>query len=177
MKGKRRIAFVLFLTIGNIVLGLYAFNYLGKDTVLESIAVFTSISTAVYTILNEPEKEKPEPLLRVRPVAKGGLGAGELGLDVYIDNIGDAPAKDIKIVCKTGPQTISLENNGVYKIPLLPLKEPPLKLNVINSIESEQLFSQNLDVEVMYSNMENKKHPPMKENYAISELIRKSLRG
>lgn len=173
MKGKRKIAFVLFLTIGNIALGLYAYYYIGKDTVLESIAVFTSLSTAVCTILNEPEKEKPEPLLRVRPTARGGLGAGTLGLDVYIDNIGDATAKDVKVVCKTNPQTISLKDNGVHRIPLIPPKEPPLKLNVIDSIESHPLSSQNLEVEVTYSNMEDKNQPPIKESYTISELIRK----
>jgi hypothetical protein len=108
MKGKRRIGFVLFLIIGNIALGLYAFYYLGKDTVLESIAVFTSVSTAAYAVLNEPETEKPEPLLRIRPVARGGLGMGSLGLDLFLDNVGDALAKDIKVVCKTSPMTLSL---------------------------------------------------------------------
>jgi len=177
MKGKRRIAFVVFLIVGNVVIvGLSTFYYLGKD-MFEYIAVFTSISTAAYAVLNEQEKEKPEPLLRVRPIARGGLGAGTLGLDVDIDNIGDAPAKDVKVLCKTNPQTIGLEDNGVYKIRLLLPKEPPSKFNIINSIESEQLSSQNLDVEVTYSNMENRKQTPIKENYAISELIRNSLKA
>jgi hypothetical protein len=94
---------------------------------------------------------------------------------LYIDNIGEVPAKDVKAVCKTGPQTISLQDNGIYVIPLLPPKEPPMKFNVLNSIESERLHSQNLNVEVTYSNMGSQKQPSIKENYSISELVRKFL--
>lgn len=174
MKGKRKIAFVLFLVVGNITLGLYASYYLGKDTVLESIAVFTSISTAVYAILNEPPKEKAEPLLRVEPRLRAGFGMGSLGLEVRVDNIGDAPAKNTQVVCKINPQSsISLENDGVYTIPLLAPKEYS-KINPIISIQSDQLTSQELAVEVAYSNLENKKQPSMRESYSIS-VLRKNL--
>lgn len=121
------------------------------------------------------KRKKTKPLIRVRPEARGGLGAGTLGFDVYIDNIGDVPAKNVRVICKTSPQIISLQENGIYVIPLLPPKEQPLKFNVVNSVESEQLSSQTLEVEVTFSNMENKKQLPIKENYAISELVRKFL--
>ena len=173
VKGKRRIVFVLFLIIGNIALGLYAFYYLGKDTVLESIAVFTSVSTAAYAVLNEPETVKPEPLLRIRPVARGGLGMGSLGLDLFLDNVGDALAKDIKVVCKTSPMTLGVQNNGVYGIGLLAPREPPARITVINSIESGQFSSQNLEVKVAYSDTEDKKQTPINATYSIDELIRK----
>ena len=172
MKGKRRIVFVLFLSIGNIALGLYAFYYLGKGTVLESIAVFTSVSTAAYAVLNEPETVKLEPLLRVRAVARGGLGMGSLGLDLFLDNIGDALAKGIKVVCKASPIALGLQNSGVYGIKLLAPKETA-KINVISSIESGQFSSQNLEVELTYSDTENKKQTPIKETYSIDELVRK----
>jgi hypothetical protein len=173
LKGKRRIGFVLFLGIGNIALALYAFYYLGKDTVLESIAIFTSVSTAAYAVLNEPETVRPEPLLRVRPVARGGLGAGSLGLDLSLDNIGDALAKDVKVVCKTSPQVLPLQNNGIYLIESIVARERPVRINVVTSLESGQFPSQNLEVEVTYSNTENKKQNPIKKTYSIDELIRK----
>jgi hypothetical protein len=70
---------------------------------LESVAVFTSLSTAVYTILKE--SEKPKPLLRIQPIMTSGLGMGSLGLDVLVDNVGEAPAKNIKVSSKLIPQT------------------------------------------------------------------------
>jgi len=173
MKGKRRIIFVLFLIIGNIAIGVYAFYYLGKDTVLESIAVFTSVSTAAYAVLNEPETTKPEPLLRVRPIARGGLGSGSLGLDLFLDNIGDALAKDIKVLCRTNPQVLPLQNNGIYHIESLVPREAPTKINVVTSIESGQFTSQNLEVEVTYSDTDAKKQTPIKTKYSIDELVRK----
>jgi hypothetical protein len=172
MKGKRRLVFVVFLIVGNIALSLYAFYYIGKDTVLESIAVFTSVSTAVYAVLNEPETMKLEPLLRTRPVARGGLGMGSLGLDLFLDNVGDALAKDIKVVCKTSPIILGLQNSGVYDIKLLAPRETA-KINVISSIESGQFSSQNLEMELTYSDTENNKQTPIKETYSIDELVRK----
>ncbi len=173
MKGKRRIGFVIFLVLGNIiVVGLSSFYFLGKD-MFEYIAVFTSLSTAAYAVLNEPETAKPEPLIRIRPVARGGLGAGSLGLDLFLDNVGDALAKDIRVVCKTSPMTLSLQNNGVYSIELLAPREPPTKITVISSIDSGQFSSQNLQVELTYSDTEDKKQTPIKATYSIDELIRK----
>lgn len=98
---------------------------------------------------------------------------GSLGLDLFLDNIGDALAKDVRVVCKTSPLMLSLQDKGVYSIDSLVPKESPMRINVITSIESGQFSSQNLEVEVTYSNVENKKQNPIKATYSIDELVRK----
>jgi hypothetical protein len=167
---KRRIGFIIFLIVGNVVVGLSTFHYLGKDATIEFIAIFTSLSTAAYSILNEPEK--PQPLLRIQLTARGGYAMAQLGLDLLIDNIGDANAKDIKVVCKTSPDAIALEGNGIYKIkPISPRERH--KVNLVTSIESGKISTQRIDVEVTYSNMENKKQASINESYEMKDLIKK----
>lgn len=168
---KRRIGFILFLIVGNVVLGFSSFYYLGKDAAIEFIAVFTSLSTAAYSILNEPEK--PQPILRVKPRVRNGWGMDSLGFDLHVDNVGGATAKDIKIICKTSPNTLDLENKGVYEIKILPQREQPTKINLISSIETQSITSQKIHVAITYSNLDNKQQPPIEESYEIDDLIKK----
>lgn len=169
---KGKIIFTLALMTGNAIIGSIAFFYLGKDTLLESIAVFTSISTAVYTILKEPEK--PKPLLRIQPIIISGSGMGSLGLDVLVDNIGEAPAKNIQVSCKLIPQTdIVLEKNGVGIIPFLARNERAT-CNVIVSIQQDKLSSQNFVIEATYSDSEDKKQKPIRVESSI-EVLRKNF--
>lgn len=166
---KKRIGFVIFLVVGNIVIGTSTFHYLGKDSTVELIALFTSLSTAVYAILNEPEES--QPLLRVIPKIRGGYGMGTWGFDLYIDNIGDSFAKDVKILATATPQGITLENNGVYEVKVLPAKEKPTRINIVTSSDMNALGSQRIDTEITYSNMKNKKQPQIKESYGMKDLL------
>lgn len=166
---KKRIGFVAFLVIGNIAFGISAFYYIGKDVTVEIIAIFTALSTAAYTILNEPEK--PQPLLRVTPHTRGGNSMGTLGFDLFIDNIGDALAKDIEITCKTNPQHLTLEKNGSYSMKNIPPRDPEEVIMVVHSMDTKILSSQRIEVEVKYSNKNGKRREAIKENYEIRELL------
>ena len=165
---KKKIGFVLFLIIGNVVVGLSSFRYLGADATIALIAFFTSLSTAVYSIMNEPKK--PQPLLRVKPSLRNPF-LGSLGLDLYIDNVGDSSAKDIKVICKTSPEALTLENNGLYNIEILPSKERPVQIIVITSIETPSIESKKVEMEVTYSNMDNEKQKAIKKIYDVKILL------
>jgi hypothetical protein len=162
----------MVLVVGNVILIPIVYNFLGKEFVFESIAVFTSITTAVYTILATPTT-KTEPILRVTPFLGGGLGMGQIGLRVQIQNIGYSIAKNIEVKCKIVPDlTISLENNGVCNIPLLAPKESRI-IPLISSIDLPRLLSQEKAIiEVSYENEEGKKQKPIKIEPLISELER-----
>ena len=166
-----RIGFIIFLVIGNITVGILTYYFLGKDITIELIAIFTSLSTAAYAILNEPEK--PQPLLRVKPNIRAGYGMGSLGFDLSIDNIGDASAKDVKLICKTDSKALTLEKGGVYTIKVLPPKDIPELIMVVSSVDTQSLASQKIDVEVKYSNMNDKQQQIIKESYEIKELLDK----
>ncbi len=167
---KRRIGFVIFLIVGNIAVGSPIFYYLGKDITFQFIAFFTSISTAAYAILNEPKK--PQPLLRIQLIARAGYEMGSIGFDLLVDNIGDATAKDIKVMCKTSPRIVEVEENGIYNIKLIAPKETN-KINVLTSIQESQVSSLRIDVEITYSSIENKKQTPIKESFEVKNLIKK----
>jgi hypothetical protein len=166
---KKKIGFAIFLVIGNIVVGLSTFQYLGTDATIALIAFFTSLSTAVYSIINEPKK--PQPLLRITTKVRAGYGMGTLGFDTYIDNIGESSAKDVKVICKIYPQPVPLEQNGVYIIKVIPTREPPIKLNALISADVSSVKLQKIDVEVTYSNMDDETQPTIKETYEINKLL------
>jgi len=174
-RSTRRLLFVAYLIIGNIVITVCL--YLWKDVLFDSIAVFTSISTAIYAILTEPE-ERTEPLLKVDPVIKGGkMGAGELGLDVSLYNIGWSPAKNVQGRCKIIPEnSIPLENDGKFQTDWI-TKEEPFTYHAIDSISSNELKSkEKIVVEITYSDLEDKKQRPITKEALISDLL-KNLSG
>ena len=95
-----------------------------------------------------------------------------IGLDLIIDNIGEATAKEIRAICKASPQPITFEENGIYNIKPIPPKEGN-KINVLTSIQENRISSQRIDVEITYSSMENKKQTPIRESYEMKDLIKK----
>lgn len=136
-----------------------------------NIPIHNSLSTAAYSILTEPQE--PQPLLKIQPIARSGGATTWVGLNLLIDNIGDATAKSIAVVCITSPQTIALEEKGTYYADFIPPKEQPTRINLITSIEEGKISSQRIDVEVTYSNIENRRQTPIKKTYEMKDLIKK----
>jgi hypothetical protein len=173
----KRILFILFVLVGSIVVAI-SINYsLGTANIAEYVALFTSVSTAIYAILAQP-KERTEPLLRIVPTLKRhsmvimGDSLGQIvGLNVWIQNIGYSVAKDIEIRCQLIPDaSIPLKDNGVYKISFLTPKDPPVQYQVVEEADSEKLLSQQLIIEASYLNEDNKKQKPTKNVYSVKEL-------
>jgi hypothetical protein len=173
----KRILFSLFVLVGSIVVTI-SINYsLGTANIAEYIALFTSVSTAIYAILAQP-KERTEPLLRIIPALKrhptvilGDLLGQIVGLNVWIQNIGYSIAKNIEIRCQLLPDaSIPLKDNGVYKISFLTPKDPPVQYQVVEEADSEKLLSQQLIIEASYLNEDNKKQKPTKNVYSVKEL-------
>jgi hypothetical protein len=145
--------------------------------VAEYIALFTSVSTAVYAILVQP-KERIEPLLRITPTKESlaGVIVGKVGfkrtmnLNIWIENIGYSIAKGIEVQCRLVPNgSISLENKGVFKHPLLAPKEI-IKYQALRSVSTDKLLSQQLIIEASYLNEDDEKQKPTKNEYSVKEL-------
>jgi hypothetical protein len=174
----KRILFSLFVLVGNITVAI-SINYsLGVAHVAEYVALFTSVSTAIYAILAQP-KERTEPLLRITPTLErhpvvfidNRKFGGSVGLDVRIQNIGYSIAKDIEIRCQLIPHaSIHLENNGIYKISLLSPRDPPIKYQVVGGADAEKLLLLTLAIEVSYLNEDDKKQKPIKKVCWVKEL-------
>jgi hypothetical protein len=169
MNFTKRVLFIISLIIGNIAIGVVVFYYYDRSSMFESIAMFTSLATAIYAILAEP-KERIEPVLRITPLLKQWDPKFlRYNLDIWIENIGYSIAKDIEVRCKiSGESSIYVKNDGIFKHPLLAPKE------IIQFRASEctghELLSQQLVIEVSYSNENSKKQKPIKKGYTIREL-------
>lgn len=173
----KRVLFILFVLVGSTAVAI-SINYsFGAAHIAEYIALFTSVSTAVYAILIQP-KERIEPLLRITPtkefqegvlVRKSGFER-TMDLNIWIENIGYSIAKDIEVQCRLVPNgSISLENNGVFKHSLLAPKEI-MKYQALRSAGSNKLLSQQLIIEASYLNEDGKKQKPTKNEYSVKEL-------
>jgi hypothetical protein len=174
---NKKILFIITLVIGIIAIGIVSYYYSATARTVEYVALYTSISTACYTILAEP-RAKTEPLLRITPtlkrhgivfIGKASMGGG-VDLNIWIENIGYSIAKNIEVKCQIAPdKTIPLKNNGVYTHSFLAPKEIT-QYQLVDSIESGKLLSQQLIIEVSYSNENDKKQTPIKKEYPVREL-------
>lgn len=173
----KKILFILFVSIGSIAVATSVYYSFGVDYVAEYVALFTSISTAIYAVLAEP-KAKTEPILRITPLLRtwGTISFGNrssksnLGLNIWIENIGYSIAKDIEVKCRLAPNaSIPLNNNGVFKHSMLASKERVL-YQAVEAVESNKLLSQQLTLEVNFANEDDKKQKPIKKEYPIREL-------
>jgi hypothetical protein len=174
---NKKILFVLIVLIGSMAIATFVYYYVGVADIAEYVALFTSVSTAMYAILAEP-KEKTEPFLRITPTLKryGTIAIGTyvspetVGLDVWIENIGYSIAKDIEVKCQIIPdESIPLKSDGVFKHPLLAPKEI-VQYKAVEAVDSNKFLSQRLIIEAAYSNEDDKKQKPIKKEYKISEL-------
>lgn len=175
----KRILFILFVLVGSIVVAIPVNTFLGSSSIAEYVALFTSVSTAIYAILAQP-KERTEPLLRIGPELKGhgiGIITGTLSsepnaeLNVWVQNIGYSIAKDIEIKCQLSPDTsIPLKDNGITKISFLTPKDRPFQCQIVLSADINRLLSQQLTIETSYLNEDDKKQKPTKDVYSVKEL-------
>lgn len=173
----KRILFILFVLIGSTILAI-SINYsFGAVHIAEYVALFTSASTAVYSILAQP-KERIEPLLRITPTIHMQAGVfiknmspiNTMSLSIWIENIGYSIAKDIEVRCRLVPNgSITLESNGVIKHPLLAPREVT-ENQLVRSARSDQLLSQQLIIEAFYLNIDDEKQKPIKNEYPVKEL-------
>lgn len=175
---NKKIFFVSLLSIGNTVGSILVYFLFGDINVPEFIALYTSILTASYAILAEP-KARTEPYLRITAVLKkyGHIMIGNssspnsLGLDIWIENIGNSIAKNIEVRCQLVPDgSIPLKDKGVFKHPLLALIPEKVQYKAVEFADSNKLLSQKLIIEASYSNEEDKKQEPIKIEVAINEL-------
>jgi hypothetical protein len=173
----KRILFILFVSVGSIVVAI-SINYsYGAAHIAEYVALFTSVSTAVYAILAQP-KERIEPFLRITPTIHrhGAIIVGNVGsertmsLNIWIENIGYSIAKDIEVQCRLVPNgSIFLENNGVFKHSLLAPKEI-VQYQAVQIANTDKLLSQQLIIEASYLNEDDEKQKPIRKKALISEL-------
>jgi hypothetical protein len=160
MNLTKRVLFIISLIVGNTAIGIVVFYYYDRSSMFESIAVFTSLATAIYAIMNEPETKKEEPLLRITPHL-APYGIGDLGLDIVIDNIGDSVANGINGTCGITPMaSLPLENSGAFSINLLAPNDEPYVYVAIKSVPSEQLLqSEKVTINTEYYNIDGEKQP------------------
>lgn len=174
----KRILFILVVLVGSIAVAI-SINYsLGVAHVTEYVALFTSVTTAVYAILAQP-KQRTEPFLRITPLLKThatiaitGMDVPKTkrGLDIWIENIGYSIAKDLKVSCGLVPDdSIYLENAGIFKYQLLAPKEI-VKYSVVRFVDANILLSQQLIIEASYLDEDDKKQKPIKNVYSVEEL-------
>lgn len=173
----KRILFVLFVLVGSTAVAI-SINYsFGAAHIAEYVALFTSVSTAIYAILAQP-KERTEPFLRITPtlhrhgaVFIGSSGSLSASLEVQIENIGYSTAKDIEIKCQLIPDTsIPLKDKGVFKHSLLTTNDLPVYYQVVECADVDKLLSQQLILEASYLNEDNKRQKPLKNAYSVKEL-------
>jgi hypothetical protein len=177
---NKRIFFTLFVLIGSIAVAI-SINYsFGIGHIAEYVALFTSVSTAIYAILAQP-KQRTEPFLRITPhlITHGGVFIGGAsppssgGLNISIENIGYSIAKEIELRCKLVPDTsIPLENGGIFKHPSLAPREKPVQYQVVKYANKDILLSQKLTIETSYMNEDDKRQKPTKMEVLISGLER-----
>jgi hypothetical protein len=175
---NKKIIFILVLIIGATVIGFGFYYYSATSEIAEYLALYTSVSTACYAILTQP-KERTEPFLRITPLLDRhhGMAVGRnfstpssAGIKVWIENVGHSNATNIELKCQLTVDTmVSLENEGVFKHPLLTPKEK-VCYQAVESAQTDLLFSLKLSYEVIYSNEDNKKQKPIKKEIAIIDL-------
>jgi hypothetical protein len=167
---NKKILFISVLAVGILAIGITSYYYSATPSIVEYVALYTSISTACYAILAE-QKAKTEPILRINPELSSH-SMGSLGLDILIENIGYSIAKDIEVNCKLVPDgSIPLSDNGVFKHSFLAPREPPIKYSALMFVETSKLLSQEkLIIEVSYLNEDDKKQKPIKMETTISKL-------
>jgi len=174
----KKIIFILVLLFGAIVIGIGFYYYSATSEIAEYLALYTSISTAIYAILAQP-KERTEPYLRITPlidrhhgmIAIGNWTSPSLaGIKVWIENVGYSNATNIEVKFQLAPDTaIKLKNNGVFKHTLLTPKEIT-RYDVVEGTETEKILSQKLTIEVNYSNEDDKKQKPIKMECLVKDL-------
>jgi len=174
---NKKILFVLIVLIGSMVIATFVYYYVGAADIAEYVALFTSVTTAMYAILAEP-KERTEPFLRITPTLKRyGIIAmrnytspERVDLNIWIENIGYSIAKDIEVKCQIVPDgSISLKNNGVFSHPLL-APEEKVQYQAVEAVESNKFLSQQLIIEAAYSDEDNKKQKPIRKDCPVKEL-------
>jgi len=166
----KRIFFILFVLIGSIVVAI-SINYsFGAAHIAEYVALFTSVSTAVYAILAQP-KGRTEPILRITPLLKQlDPKLSHLKLDIWIENIGYSIAKNIEVKCQLVPDaSIYIKNNGVFRHSFLAPKEI-VQYQAVGLADRNKLLSQQLIIEASYLNEDDKKQKPIKNVYSVKEL-------
>lgn len=168
---------MLLISIGSPAVAISVYLLLGATNVAEYVALFTSVSTAVYAILAEP-RERTEPILRITPLLKrygkvvvDGLGnEGKLGIDIWTENIGYSVAKDIEVDCRFVPDgSIRLKDNGIFKHSLLAPREI-IQYQAVDFADADKLLAQQLIIESSYLNEDDEKQKPMKKVCAVKEL-------
>jgi len=173
----KRILFILIVSVESLTIAGSIGYFVGVVYIPEYLALFTSIATAMYTILAEPKK-RTEPFLRITPTLKrhGTIAIGNysspetVGLDIWIENIGYSIAKGIEVKCQIVPNgSIPLKNKEGFVHPLLAPKET-VKYQAVESADSNKLLSQQLTVEVAYSNEDDKRQKPIKKHWPMKEL-------
>jgi hypothetical protein len=168
MKLTKRFLFIISLIVGNIAIGIVVFYYYDRSSMFESIAVFTSLATAIYAIMNEPETKKEKPLLRIAPHLASAVGLGNLGLDILIDNIGDSVASGITGICEVTSMTakplptksLRLENDGAFSISQLTPNDKPYVYVAINSEPAAYVLQiEEIRIRVEYYSLDGEKQP------------------
>lgn len=159
---------------------MFLYFYSETSSIAEYVALYTSVSTACYAILAEP-RERIEPYLRITPLLKshatisiGNYTSPSLaGIIMWIENVGYSNAKNIEGSCQLVPDaSIPLKDKGVFRHALLAPKER-IHCEVVESFETDKLLSQQLIIEVSYSNEDDKKQKPIKMEYPVKELEEK----
>ena len=167
MNVTKRVLFIISLIVGNLAIGVIVFYFYDKSSMFESIAVFTSLATAIYAIMNEPEAKKEEPLLRITPCL--APYSVIMGLDILITNIGTSIAKNTKGTCAVISTTpIPLENNGAFLIENLAPREKGTYVATVK--DPNLLSSEKVVVTAEYYDLENKKQPPIRVEVLMKDL-------
>jgi hypothetical protein len=174
----KKIVFIFVLLVGALVIGISFYYYSATYEIAEYLALFTSVSTACYAILAQP-KERTEPYLRVTPLLdrrQGSIAIGNYvspntaGIKIWIENVGYSNAINIELKCLLTLDTVlTLENEGIFKHPLLTPKEK-VRYEAVESAQTDLLFSQKLAIEVVYSNEDGKKQKPINIESRIIDL-------
>lgn len=175
----RRILFILFVLVGSIAVAIFINYSYGAAHIAEYVALFTSVSTAIYAILAQP-KQRIDPFLRITPLLKthptvfiGSPTPSSCSLSILIENIGYSIAKEIELRCKLVPDTsIPLENDGIFKHPSLAPREKPVEYKVVKYAIKDKLLSKKLTIETSYMNEDDKRQKPTKMDVLISGLER-----
>ena len=168
----KRILFILFVLIGSIAVAISVTYIFGASHITEYIALFTSLSTAIYAILAQP-RERTEPFLRITPrYNPNRYKSPNIAIDICVRNIGYSIARDIEVRCRLIPNgSIPLERNGIINIELLAPKESvecPL-----GPIKRSKLLSQKVLLVACFLDEDGKKQKPIKKEALISELEQK----
>jgi hypothetical protein len=174
---NKKLVFVLFVSIGNLVGSILVYYLSGVFNVPSYIALYTSILTASYTILAEP-KQKTEPLLRITPLFKrhgsfsigGHMPSSTAYIIMCIENVGYSNALNIEVKCQLTPNLkIPLNDRGIFTHSLLAPKEM-VNFEVVKSFGTNELLSQELKINTIFFNEDNKKQKVINLNYLVKNL-------